>query len=221
MESRQNSFFSSKMTHFLSDTENQARQQAMEKAVKEVQNQMRPARPETAHGPLAEGTSTSPGALRADVEVKQIPKGILGLHGDTLLLSRAKGPLVHTHFALAGRAAPMAGLLLEVRRDPKAPMTITARPGRQRVALAWNRLPGSLMGEIWLVVCLTMFSGAFPWSLGLHPLLRRVAPCVAPRVSSEFLRAVSPKKVNEHEIKIEVPEMAIDWMNVGGFADSE
>jgi hypothetical protein len=31
-------------------------------------------------------------------------------------------------------------LLLEVRRDPKAPMTITARPGRQRVALAWNRL---------------------------------------------------------------------------------
>ena len=45
-------------------------------------------------------------------------------------------------------------------------------------------------------------------SLGLHPLLRRVAPCVAPRVSSEFLRAVSPKKVNEHEIKIEVRRVA-------------
>ncbi|CAL1153585.1 unnamed protein product, partial [Cladocopium goreaui] len=127
-----------------------------------VQNQMRPARPETGHGLLADGTSTSPGALRADVEVKQIPKGILGLHGDTLLLSRAKGPLVHTHFALAGRAAPMELAAMEVRRDPKAPMTITARP---------------------LVT--------------VH------------EVSSEFLRAVSPKKVNEHEIKIEANEQLV------------
>ena len=141
--------------------------------------------------------------------------------------------------------------------------------------------PGSLMGEIWLVVCLTMFSGVFLGStffwgtflnyihfiifniqfldvsrcfrcfklkfLGVsacfaplfpHPkranlpnvsfsntphlasIRSRVAPCVAPRVSSEFLRAVSPKKVNEHEIKIEVrcvrcaPRADSDWRKI-------
>eukprot|EP00435_Cladocopium_sp_Y103_P017681 s1367_g4.t1 len=162
MESRQNSFFSSKMTHFLSDTENEARQQAMEKAVKEVQNvQTRPARVETV---LPQGAQGAQGAL-ADAQVKRIPTGVLGLHGDTLLLSRAKGPLVHTHYALAGRAG-RAGAMdfagVEVRRDPKAPLTITARP---------------------LVT--------------VH------------EVSSEFLRAVSPKKVNEHEIKIEANEQLV------------
>ena len=152
MESRQGSFFSSKMENFLCDTENKARQRAMAVAVKEA-NMRSPLQTD------ALGKSEPLRAVQPDAQVKQIPKGAIAFHRDNLMMSRAKGPLVHTQYALASAALPVGLPGVEIRRDPMVPLTIATRH------LA-----------------------------------------TVEEVSSEILRGISPKKLNEPEIKIEANE---------------
>eukprot|EP00913_Durusdinium_trenchii_P032363 g30303.t1 len=109
MESRQNSFFSQKMEHFLSDREKeeqQARKQAMEKALSEkVLN-------EAVERKLQEWPAGYP----------QVP-----LRGPALAGARLRGPTLPVR--LASVSAPQGGVpRVEVRTEPMVVPMVMGRP---------------------------------------------------------------------------------------------
>ncbi|CAK9004255.1 unnamed protein product [Durusdinium trenchii] len=119
MESRQNSFFSQKMEHFLSDREKeeqQARKQAMEKALSEkVLN-------EAVERKLQEW----PG-VPMPVRLTSVPDPQVPLRGPALAGARLRGPTLPVR--LASVSAPQGGVpRVEVRTEPMVVPMVMGRP---------------------------------------------------------------------------------------------